>query len=71
MRPDLSGVIISEKETSGSNIPYIEVIESGGKIRSEILSFIFLAYVNGHFSNFTYQVDGGTNKVGSQQFLQE
>ena len=71
MRPDLSGVILTPRLTEKNKIPYVEVVESRGKITPEVLSFIFMCYVNGHFKALTYQVDGGVNRIGSNDFLAE
>ena len=71
MRPDLSDVIITAKVSANKKIPYIEVLEYRNKITPEVLSFIFMAHVNGHFQNIKYQVNGGWNRIGSKEFLEE
>lgn len=71
MRPDVSGVIVSSRETPKLKIPYLEVIEYRGKMQAEVLSFMFMSYVNKRFSSFTYQIDGGWNRVGEAAFLAE
>lgn len=71
MRPDQSGVIFVLRETQKSKTLYIEVSEYIGKMKPEVMSFIFISYVSGAFQNITYQVDGGWNRVGSKEFLIE
>ena len=71
MRPDLSGVIVTSRITEKNKIPYIEVVESQGKMKAEVLSFLFMSYMNGQLKNFTYQIDGGVNRIGGNDFLAE
>jgi hypothetical protein len=71
MRPDLSDVIITERKTKTKQIPFLEVAEYKGKMNAEVLSFLFMSKFNGHFENFTYQINGGWNRVGSKEFLDD
>lgn len=69
MRPDQSGVIITQRETKNKKIPFLEVAEYKGKMTAEVLSFLFMAKTTGHFDNFTYQIDGGWNRIGTPEFM--
>jgi hypothetical protein len=66
MRPDQSGVIITQRETKNKKIPFLEVAEYKGKMTAEVLSFLFMAKTTGHF---TYQIDGGWNRIGTPEFM--
>lgn len=71
MRPDISDVIITQRKTEKNNIPYLEIMEYKGKMTAEVLSFLIMSKFSGHFDNFTYQINGGLNRIGSTEFLKE
>jgi len=67
-KPNLSKVICTWRQWKPENY-YLEVSECGEKIDSKILSWLFMKYVNNLY-NFKYQLDGGWNYVGQQEFLE-
>ena len=67
MRPDKSNVILTKRIKN--NIEFIEVLETEGQMRAEILNFIYLSYLEGKFKNMVLQVNGGYNYIGSLEFL--
>ena len=67
MRPDLSKVILTRETING--IPYVSIKEAGQKIDSSILNWIFTQYAEDKFENIRYQIDGGWNWMGSQEFV--
>jgi hypothetical protein len=66
MRPDKSKVILVNREIN--NIKYIEMMEAGQKVDSSILSWVLQTYLHNNV-NILYQVDGGINYLGSQEFI--
>lgn len=69
MRPDKSGVIITRR--ARNNIEFVEILETSGKIRSEILNYIYISYLENRIKNMIIQVDGGFNYIGTPEFLDE
>lgn len=67
MRPDQCKVILSHQQKQG--IPYILATEVGETLNPEVLSWLFMEYLNGNIGNFAYQLNGGMNFVGSDEFL--
>lgn len=66
MRPDKSGVILTEK--SFKNISYIQMVETGRKVDSSILAQVInYAFLNR--KNLEYIVDKQTYHLGSQEFM--
>lgn len=70
MRPENSGVIMTRR-TTPLGIPYLEVLEYNKSLSAEVLSFLFMSYLHGHFKNLSYQLNGGTNRIGEQEFIKE
>lgn len=70
MKPNLSNVIIVNKKTKKLGIDYLEVVEMGNKIDSEILNFI-IHYSLKNKLNLYYQVNYGWNYLGSNEFIEE
>jgi len=74
MKPNVSGVIISKKRnvfpTQGGmkSIEYYESIETSGKVDSNILNWLF-QWCTKNKVNLAYEVDGGINFFGSEEFL--
>ena len=67
MKPSISGVILKEKDYNG--VKYLEVVEAGRKIDSEVLTWVFNALVTQQFENVKYQVNGGWNYFGTKEFF--
>ena len=66
LRPDLSKVIISKKEVDG--IEFFMAQEAGEKLSAENLNY-FIQWVLRDKINLLYYIDGGENRLGSQDFL--
>jgi CO dehydrogenase/acetyl-CoA synthase delta subunit len=50
------------------NIDYLDISEAGEKLRAEVLSWaVMYCLKNNH--NLQYMIDGGVNRIGSQEFL--
>ncbi len=69
IKPNEVNAIISQKYTQ-NNISFIEVVEAGEKLRSDVLSWL-IKYCLSNGYNFSWEVDGGKNYIGSPEFLQE
>jgi hypothetical protein len=66
MKPNKCKVILVEREIEG--IFYIDATETGAKMDSSVLSWIFMLYVNNQI-NIAYQIAGGLNWIGSPEFV--
>ena len=69
MKPNLINTIIDKRKTK-SGIEYMNVIEAGGKLEARVLSNLIL-YVLSNRINIAWEVEGGKNWVGSEEFLQD
>ena len=67
MKPVLSKIIITERDCKG--IKYFEIVETGQKMDSTILSWLFIEHVNGNLPNLHYMIDGGWNLIGTPEFV--
>jgi hypothetical protein len=67
MKPDECKVILSYQNKNGK--PYILVSEAGKPLSAEVLSWLFMEYFNGNIGNFAYELNGGMNFVGDNEFL--
>lgn len=67
-KPNISNVICTWRNWK-ENKSYLEVIECGEKLDSTILSWLYIQHVNGYLPNFTYNLNGGNNVVGTNEFL--
>ena len=67
LKPNLSKVIIVERNNDECGY-YIEVFETGQKIDSTVLSWIFGYYLNTKI-NISVQISGGWINYGSKEFL--
>jgi len=66
MKPDLVNVIISKKQVK--NILYYNILEAGATIDSKTLNWLIQwALVTHH--NILYYVEGGENRIGSDDFI--
>ena len=68
MKPDKINAIIDYRYVN--NIKYLCVNEAGEVLRSDVLTQLFLYAINNNL-NFLWRVKGGTNYIGSTQFLEE
>ena len=66
MKPDLVNAIITKRQYE--NIIYYEIVEAGSKLDAKVLSWLVHWSLNTN-NNILYFIEGGPNKVGSQEFL--
>lgn len=67
MKPNKCGAILKEREMNG--VKYLEIIEAGQKLDSEVLSWAFNSLVTKKFDNLKYQVSSGWNYFGTKEFF--
>lgn len=67
MKPNESGVILLNK--TYLDFEYLMVVETDIKLKAEILSWLFMEYLNDRIGNFVYELNGGLNYVGSNMFI--
>jgi len=67
MKPDLVDAIIVRRVNN--NIFYYEVTEAGSILDSKTLSWLVQWALNNK-ENLMYSLNGGTNKIGSTEFLE-
>ena len=68
MKPDLVDIILTMR--TKDNYEYLEVIEAGQTINSEVLNWLIQYALNNNI-NLHYQVNGGWNKIGNDDFLKD
>lgn len=66
MKPDLVNVIIVKRKKE--DIEYFEIVEAGSTLEAKTLSWLVQWSLNTK-KNIRYFIDGGINKIGSQEFL--
>jgi len=66
MKPDKVGAIVSKKIVKG--IEYLELVEAGNVMPAKVLSW-FVTYGLNKKLNLLWQVEGGNNWIGSNEFL--
>lgn len=66
MKPDKVGAIVSQKIVKG--IEYLELVEAGNVMPAKVLSW-FVTYGLSKQLNLLWQVEGGNNWIGSNEFL--
>ena len=66
MKPDKVGAIVSQKIVKG--IEYLELVEAGNVMPAKVLSW-FVTYGISKQLNLLWQVEGGNNWIGSNEFL--
>jgi len=66
MKPDKVGAIVSKKIVKG--IEYLELVEAGNVMPAKVLSW-FVTYGLNKKLNLLWQVEGGHNWIGSNNFL--
>jgi hypothetical protein len=69
MKPNICGVIITSREYKDNKI-YLEVYETGKKIDSEVLTWLFLYHYTTDIP-LRVQVNGGWNNFGPPEFLEK
>lgn len=67
MKPNLVNMIITRNELNG--IPYFNIFEAGSTLDIKTLSWIIEWAVSTN-NNIMYIIDGGVNRMGSQEFLE-
>jgi hypothetical protein len=72
MRPDQCGVLISIFKTKNGT-EYLQAVEYDRKMPAEVLSFLIQANraKQPYSENIAYQIDGGTQVIGSEEFIKE
>ena len=66
MRPDQVMTIMVSRQREGHN--FLEINEAGEKLRAEVLSWAVMYCLERNL-NLVYFIDGGVNRIGSQEFL--
>ena len=66
MKPNISNVII--KKDLINNINYLNVVEAGSKLQSEVLNWAFASLVMGKYKNIKFTINGGTHYYGTDEF---
>ena len=66
MKPDLVNIIITKKKVG--NFFYYEIMEAGSTIESKTLNWLVTWALNTN-NNILYFIEGGSNRIGSQEFL--
>ena len=69
MKPSLVDTIVDKRKTS-SGIEYLNVIEAGSVLTARVLSNLLL-YALSNSINIAWEVEGGKNWIGSQEFLED
>lgn len=67
MKPSECDAIIVSRKMNGFD--YIDITEAGGRLDSRILSWFVIACAGGQLGNLSWQVDGGRNWIGSEEFI--
>lgn len=67
MKPNEINAIITEKKVE--DISYLDVVEAGSVLRSDVLSWLIMHCLNEKL-NILYRINGGTNRIGSKEFLE-
>lgn len=67
LKPNLSGGLIAEEELRG--IKFVTVKEMGKKLDAAVLSWLVQAQQDKVIENIKYEIDGGWNFLGSDEFL--
>lgn len=67
MKPNECKVLIVDKVID--NQPYVELMELGERLNVLVLSWFFIAYAQGKLKNLHWQIDGGWNYCGTQEFV--
>lgn len=66
MRPDLSNALVTYRKHD--NVEYFEILECGKKMDSSVLSW-FIIWALNNKKNIKYQISGGFNKIGTEEFM--
>ncbi len=72
LKPNKAGVIVTGKEwqhPDGSTRVYLEVVETGKKIDSTVLNWLFKLHLRSNIP-LKIQVDGGLNWYGTLDFFE-
>lgn len=69
MKPNLINTIIDKRKTP-SGIEYINIVEAGAVLKAGVLSNLLL-YALGNKLNIAWEVEGGKNWIGSEEFLED
>lgn len=65
MKPDqVNAILVSRKK---GNFEYLEIVEAGEKLKSEVLSWAIM-YALQNKINLFYTINGGPNRIGNEDF---
>jgi hypothetical protein len=68
MRPnEVNAILVWRKK---GNFDYLDLSEAGEKLRAEVLSWAVMYCLHNNF-NLQYMIDGGLNRIGSREFLNQ
>lgn len=66
MQPsNVNAILVWRKK---NDIDYLDLSEAGEKLNVEVLSWAIMYCLKNKF-NLQYMIDGGVNRIGSQEFL--
>lgn len=66
MRPDLCKVVVTKRVKN--NVEFYDIVEAGQLLDAKVLSWFVLWALNTK-RNLLYSIDGGRNRIGSNEFL--
>lgn len=66
MKPNLVNIIITRREVE--NLVFYEILEAGSTIEAKTLNWLIQWAITSN-KNILYEVDGGSNRLGSDEFL--
>lgn len=69
MKPNEINAIITTSKIKDKEIYYLNVVEAGEPLRSDVLTQLIL-YTLSNNLNFAWQINGGKNWIGSPEFLE-
>ena len=67
-KPDYINTIIDIRKIN--NIQYINVVDAGSPLKTEVLSWLIMYSLNNGLNLF-WTINGGTHYIGSPEFLEE
>ena len=68
MYPKDSNVIMTWRTYEDHDLAHLEIMEAGAPMKASVLSWV-IQYCLNQKLNVKYQVDGGWNKIGCDEFL--
>lgn len=68
LKPNESKVILYTKEVQGFR--YLRVVETGTKMKVEVMSWILMEFAKKRITNLIYEIDGTTSIIGTHEFFE-